>query len=680
MATTASTSMPLNPVWRLLGWLSVLLLFFTTNVYAGQVSLAWNASTGASGYRVYQVSTNETAVNLSTSHVTDTSPMVADVPTSTATINNLADGKTYYYAVKAYNGTSVSGLSNEVGKTFPASPTPTPTPTPTPGAPVASFSANLTTGTAPLTVVFTDTSAGGTVTGWCWNFGEVINSTNCDPTNKSAIVTKTYADTGKDTNYTVSLTVSNAAGSSKAPTKLISVKAAPVVADFSANLTSGKPPLAVTFTNKSTGINLTGYSYSWNFGDGSSPSTEIHPAHTYTQDGSFTVSLTAKRPDGATITKSVEKYINVSSSSAGNAGLVAAYNFEEASGATVVDASGKGNNGTITEAARITSGKFGSALSFDGINDWVTVNDSASLDLTTGMTLEAWVYPTGAPSAWGTIAMKETTGNAVYGLFSDGTNSLPEAYMAGKSSAIGLNILPANTWAHLATTYNGSILVFYINGNEVRRVTTSGNITTSSGSLRIGGNSVWGDYFKGRIDEIRIYNSALSVREIQADMNKAVATSSPPKRLLGEQTLGSVSDSLPQGTAAAFQTTASVTGQITSLPVYVDTGSASTKLVAGLYADSSGRPGARLATGTLSSPKVGSWNTVLLPATKVTAGTKYWIAILSTSGTLKFRGRVGSTAQPSETSLSTSLTSLPRTWSTGTVSGNGPLSGYGAGY
>ncbi|MEI2782849.1 MAG: hypothetical protein V9H25_16995 [Candidatus Competibacter sp.] len=72
-----------------------------------------------------------------------------------------------------------------------------------------------------------------------------------------------------------------------------------------------------------------------------------------------------------------------------------------------------------------------------------------------------------------------------------------------------------------------------------------------------------------------------------------------------------MSDSLPQGTAAAFQTTASVTGQITSLPVYVDTGSASTKLIVGLYADSNGRPGTLLATGTLSSPKAGSWNTVL---------------------------------------------------------------------
>ena len=52
-------------------------------------------------------------------------------------------------------------------------------------------------------------------------------------------------------------------------------------------------------------------------------------------------------------------------------GLVGAYNFEEASGSTVVDASGKGNTGTISGASRITQGRFGKALSFDGVNDWV---------------------------------------------------------------------------------------------------------------------------------------------------------------------------------------------------------------------------------------------------------------------------------------------------------------------
>ena len=76
-------------------------------------------------------------------------------------------------------------------------------------------------------------------------------------------------------------------------------------------------------------------------------------------------------------------------------GLVAAYGFDEASGASVTDSSGKGNTGSIAGATRSTSGKYRGALSFDGLNDLVSIADSGSLDLTTGMTLEAWVPPLG---------------------------------------------------------------------------------------------------------------------------------------------------------------------------------------------------------------------------------------------------------------------------------------------
>ena len=78
-----------------------------------------------------------------------------------------------------------------------------------------------------------------------------------------------------------------------------------------------------------------------------------------------------------------------SSLTAAPAGLVAAYAFDESSGSTVADASGNGNNGTISGATRVAGGRHGGALSFDGVDDMVTVADAASLDLTSGMTLEA---------------------------------------------------------------------------------------------------------------------------------------------------------------------------------------------------------------------------------------------------------------------------------------------------
>ena len=81
-------------------------------------------------------------------------------------------------------------------------------------------------------------------------------------------------------------------------------------------------------------------------------------------------------------------------------GLVAAYAFDEGSGTTVTDASGNGNNGTISNATWVTTGKYGDALKFNGSSALVTIPDAASLHLSTGMTLEAWVNPSTVNANW----------------------------------------------------------------------------------------------------------------------------------------------------------------------------------------------------------------------------------------------------------------------------------------
>ena len=91
-------------------------------------------------------------------------------------------------------------------------------------------------------------------------------------------------------------------------------------------------------------------------------------------------------------------------------GLVAAYSFDEGAGTTVADASGNGNTGTINGATWTTAGRYGSALVFDGTSTSVTVANAASLGLTTGMTLEAWVYPTGALTGWRAVIDKNVDG------------------------------------------------------------------------------------------------------------------------------------------------------------------------------------------------------------------------------------------------------------------------------
>ena len=108
-------------------------------------------------------------------------------------------------------------------------------------------------------------------------------------------------------------------------------------------------------------------------------------------NGSHILTAVARDSAGNSATATT---VTVTVTNAAPSGLVAAYGFEEPTGTSVNDSSAKGNTGTIAGGAtRITPGKNGSALSFDGVNDIVNVADSNSLDLT-GMTLEAWVYPT----------------------------------------------------------------------------------------------------------------------------------------------------------------------------------------------------------------------------------------------------------------------------------------------
>src|SRR4029450_8148421 len=99
--------------------------------------------------------------------------------------------------------------------------------------------------------------------------------------------------------------------------------------------------------------------------------------------------------------------------------------FNEGSGSTTADASGNSHTGTITGATWTTQGKFGNALTFDGVNDWVTVASTSLLGLTTGMTLQAWVFPTALGANWRNVIIKERPGGEVYNLYSNVETSVP---------------------------------------------------------------------------------------------------------------------------------------------------------------------------------------------------------------------------------------------------------------
>jgi hypothetical protein len=87
----------------------------------------------------------------------------------------------------------------------------------------------------------------------------------------------------------------------------------------------------------------------------------------------------------------------------------------------------------------------------------------------------------------------------------------------------GTSPLTVNMWTHLAASYDGAAMRLYVNGVQVASRAQTGAIATSTDPLQIGGDSIYGQYFAGRIDEVRIYNRALSAAQIQSDMNTPVA-------------------------------------------------------------------------------------------------------------------------------------------------------------
>ena len=100
-----------------------------------------------------------------------------------------------------------------------------------------------------------------------------------------------------------------------------------------------------------------------------------------------------------------------------------------------------------------------------------------------------------------------------------------DGYVRVSNSDVGVAApaaLVANQWSHLALTYDGVRMRLYVNGAQVTERLLTGTITASTGVLRLGGNSVWSEFFQGQLDELRVYNRALGAAEIQADLSAPV--------------------------------------------------------------------------------------------------------------------------------------------------------------
>ncbi|MDD2802537.1 MAG: LamG domain-containing protein, partial [Methylococcales bacterium] len=204
---------------------------------------------------------------------------------------------------------------------------------------------------------------------------------------------------------------------------------------------------------------------------------------------------------------------------------------DEGSGVKLYDATPNNNDGTMyymstSTRGGWTEGRFGSALSFDGSDDYVNVADSNSLDLTTAVTMEAWVRkvdPIGSNWQWiitkgrayalgyrawdGKIAVCGSPG----GSFNNG--------MAVSSVA-----LTSGVWTHIVATWvTAGTTKLYFNGVEVGSGNNPGDIAATVDILAI--NSLLGtaEYIKADIDDVRIYNYARTEEQIRQDYNAGLA-------------------------------------------------------------------------------------------------------------------------------------------------------------
>ena len=203
---------------------------------------------------------------------------------------------------------------------------------------------------------------------------------------------------------------------------------------------------------------------------------------------------------------------------AGNvsAELVGYWKFDEGSGTTAYDSSGNGLNGTLNGDPQWVEGQLGGALDFDG-DDSVEIPHSPLLSITDEITITAWTYMRANASGELAIVSKggwaandlpyeltETPGGVIYWQFYDNE---------GRDTCAPQSP-PVEEWHHIAATYDGNIFKCYIDGVLADEWAYAGTMPENTAPVTIGQRSRGGTFFNGMIDEVAIYDRALSEDEI----------------------------------------------------------------------------------------------------------------------------------------------------------------------
>lgn len=188
-----------------------------------------------------------------------------------------------------------------------------------------------------------------------------------------------------------------------------------------------------------------------------------------------------------------------------------------------------GNNGTLQQDATFAAGRVGQAFSFDGLNDYVEVPDSANLNITGAITLDAWIKTSGTNDFSGIVGkilpVEPRTG---YLLNVDSNSKFRCDIIRARppqGTVVSITSVEDSNWHHVACTYDGATVKVYVDGNFEASVSYTDGIGVNNEPLRIGRDPGLAPNrdFNGLIDEVEVYNRALTDAEIQAIFNAGSA-------------------------------------------------------------------------------------------------------------------------------------------------------------
>ncbi len=196
------------------------------------------------------------------------------------------------------------------------------------------------------------------------------------------------------------------------------------------------------------------------------------------------------------------------------------WKFDVETGTNVVDSYGDNNGSIYFGVIRNKTGILNRSFEFDGVNDYVQVPSDSSLNLQTEITLEAWVNLDNInnhryiidKSRYGAYSLSYNTDQRIH-FYTNGLSAQDSSAYVPSTSMI-------NTWNHIVATYNGTHKNIFFNGANIMTVGATGLIGISTNPVRIG-NSHDNYEWDGLIDEVAIYNEALSSQEIEAQFYKS---------------------------------------------------------------------------------------------------------------------------------------------------------------